>query len=83
MSEKPGLPDLDQFIAASRHGPHRACSYVASTTAEQRAAIRAKVDQGVHAWAAYLRWLHAQGAMTTHSALVGHFDRGHNDDTCH
>lgn len=84
MTGKPGLPDLDAFIASGRKGPKSNCRFFAVTTLEQRTAIRARFDQGVHAWQAYMNWLAAQGVDgITVSNITDHYRNGHGDESCH
>jgi hypothetical protein len=78
------VPSLDEFIAASKHGAAGPCGYLRVTTPDQRAAIRLRVEQGVRKWAAFLRWLESEGVTgVTSSMIQGHFERGHDDTSCH
>ncbi len=76
--ETPGRPSLDDFLAQSR-GNIGPCIYVRNTTPEQRATIREKIDQGLHRWTAYARWLESQGTTVLASQIQFHVTR-HDDD---
>ena len=75
-------PDLDDFLVGKRTGKCEVCRTVKP---EHLAPIKAKVDEGLHAWKAYQAYLVACGYTNLSKSMVEyHFslDAGHkgNDD---
>lgn len=70
-----GVPDLDTFLAGQRTGECRACALPPEVTAQ----ITERVARGVRVWAAYSRWLAAQGHEVKSHQLQHHYASGHHE----
>lgn len=70
-----GVPSLDEFLVGARTGACAVCAVPPELTAE----IAVKIAEGLHAWAAYRRWLEAHGYTVTKAQLDHHFSARHHE----
>ena len=74
MTGKPNLTDeLDALLGKSRTGPCKVCAL----PPELKDIISARVDSGIRAWTAYVRFLKSHGHEISRDRVQYHFDR-HN-----
>lgn len=76
MPNGTGVPSLDEFLAAQRGA---ACSVCSSVPPDLTDEITERVARGVRVWAAFARWLNAQGHEVTGKQLQHHYSAGHHE----
>jgi hypothetical protein len=75
MAEGAGVPELDAFLDGVRTGRCLVCRL----PTELLDKIDEKEADGIHAWAAFARWLEACGYKVTSSTLQYHYTARHHE----
>jgi hypothetical protein len=75
MAEGAGVPDLDAYLDGVRTGGCMVCRI----PVELLDKMDEKQAQGIHAWAAFAKWLEACGYKVTSSTLQYHYNARHHE----
>lgn len=71
----PEVPSLDEFLVGARTGQCAVCAVPTEYTDR----IADKYRDGLHAWAAFGRWLKALGYTVSKAQLEHHYTAGHHE----